>query len=194
MFCHSIKFKYALCIYVLPFPSRPTSEFPHPLSRVKQSTGYKLSYQIVDSLIWLGIGDMINDVRKKKLKLRPVKYLSGSQGSDSDVPILFLNQKVHHGGAGTTAAGLKAVRLTTIVPFYGDQPFWGERVHARGMGPAPVAVKEHVVELAKDMENEDGVTGAIKAFLKHLPCSKPNPEPEPEPSSLFSKPRMHFVC
>ncbi|PQM35345.1 sterol 3-beta-glucosyltransferase UGT80A2 [Prunus yedoensis var. nudiflora] len=55
-------------------------------------------------------------------------------------------------------------------------------------------VKEHVVELAKDMENEDGVTGAIKAFLKHLPCSKPNPEPEPEPSSLFSKPRMHLLC
>ena len=29
---------------------------------------------------------MINDVRKKKLKLRPVTYLSGSQGSDSDIP------------------------------------------------------------------------------------------------------------
>lgn len=29
---------------------------------------------------------MINDVRKKKLKLRPVTYLSGSQGSDTDVP------------------------------------------------------------------------------------------------------------
>lgn len=29
---------------------------------------------------------MINDVRKKKLRLRPVTYLSGSQGSDSDIP------------------------------------------------------------------------------------------------------------
>lgn len=46
----------------------------------------QLSYQIVDSMIWLGIRDMINDVRKKKLKLRPVTYLSGSQGSESDVP------------------------------------------------------------------------------------------------------------
>lgn len=46
----------------------------------------QLSYQIVDSLIWLGIRDMINDVRKKKLKLRPVTYLSGSQSSESDVP------------------------------------------------------------------------------------------------------------
>ncbi|XP_062025305.1 sterol 3-beta-glucosyltransferase UGT80A2-like [Rosa rugosa] len=67
-------------------PWTPTSEFPHPLSRVKQQIGYRLSYQIVDSLIWLGIRDMINDVRKKKLKLRPVTYLSGSQGSESDVP------------------------------------------------------------------------------------------------------------
>lgn len=29
---------------------------------------------------------MINDLRKKKLKLRPVTYLSGSQGSESDTP------------------------------------------------------------------------------------------------------------
>ncbi|KAI8008420.1 Glutamine-dependent NAD(+) synthetase [Camellia lanceoleosa] len=68
----------------------PTSEFPHPLSRVKQSAGYRLSYQIVDSLIWLGIRDMVNDLRKKKLKLRPVTYLSGSQGSESDVPYGYI--------------------------------------------------------------------------------------------------------
>ncbi|CAK9162408.1 unnamed protein product [Ilex paraguariensis] len=67
-------------------PWTPTSEFPHPLSRVKQPAGYRLSYQIVDSLIWLGIRDMINDLRKKQLKLRPVTYLSGSQGSEYDVP------------------------------------------------------------------------------------------------------------
>ncbi|KAB5527824.1 hypothetical protein DKX38_021671 [Salix brachista] len=307
-------------------PWTPTSEFPHPLSRVKQSAGYRLSYQIVDSLIWLGIRDMINDLRKKKLKLRPVTYLSGSQGSDSNVPYgyiwsphlvpkpkgaayrenvknwgpkidvvgfcfldlasnyeppesllkwleagqkpiyigfgslpvqepekmtqtivealeqtgqrgiinkgwgglgelaepkdfvypldncphdwLFLQCKavVHHGGAGTTAAGLKAACPTTIVPFFGDQPFWGERVHARGVGPPPIPVdefshtklveainfmldpkvKERAVELAKDMENEDGVDGAVKAFFKHLPRRKPEPEPLPEPSSIFS--------
>jgi hypothetical protein len=33
---------------------------------------------------------MINDLRKKKLKLRPVTYLSGSQGSDSDVPYGYI--------------------------------------------------------------------------------------------------------
>ncbi|XP_071725007.1 sterol 3-beta-glucosyltransferase UGT80A2-like [Rutidosis leptorrhynchoides] len=309
-------------------PWTPTSEFPHPLSRVKQPAGYRLSYQIVDSMIWLGIRDMINEARKKKLKLRPVTYLSGSQGSDSEVPHgyiwsphlvpkpkdwgqkvdvvgfcfldlasnyeppeslvkwleagsepiyigfgslpvqepekmtqiivdaleqtgqrgiinkgwgglgdlaepkdsvylldncphdwLFLRCKavVHHGGAGTTAAGLKAACPTTIVPFFGDQPFWGDRVCARGVGPPPIPVdefslpklvnainfmldlkvKERAVELSKAMENEDGVTGAVKAFFKHLPRKKPEPEAPAvvvtEPSGLFSISRC-FGC
>ncbi|XP_028958373.1 sterol 3-beta-glucosyltransferase UGT80A2 isoform X2 [Malus domestica] len=288
-------------------PWTPTSEFPHPLSRVKQTTGYRLSYQIVDSLIWLGIRDMINDLRKKKLKLRPVTYLSGSQGSDSDVPygyiwsphlvpkpkdwgpkvdvvgFCFLDlasnyeppellvkwleagdkpiyigfgslpvqepQKMTQiivealertgqrgiinkgwGGLGECASRrcwnnscwskscsncliTYLMCPTTIVPFFGDQPFWGERVHARGVGPAPIAVdefslpklvdainfmldprvKERAVELAKAMEKEDGVTGAVKAFFKQLPCRKPDPEPEPGPSSFFSV-RRCFGC
>ncbi len=47
-------------------------------------------------------------------------------------------------------------------------------------------MKERAVELAKAMENEDGVAGAVKAFLKHLPCRKPELEPEPVASNLFS--------
>lgn len=49
---------------------------------------------------------------------------------------------VHHGGAGTTAAGLRAGRPTIICPFFGDQPFWGRRVHALGVGPAPIPQKK----------------------------------------------------
>ena len=45
---------------------------------------------------------------------------------------------VHHGGAGTTASGLRAGKPTLVVPFGGDQPFWGARVHALGCGPRPV--------------------------------------------------------
>ncbi|KAJ5206556.1 Glycosyl transferase family 28 [Penicillium cf. griseofulvum] len=37
---------------------------------------------------------------------------------------------VHHGGAGTTACGLRNARPTIIVPFFGDQPFWGAMVAA----------------------------------------------------------------
>lgn len=41
---------------------------------------------------------------------------------------------VHHGGAGTTAAGLRAGRPTIIKPFFADQFFWGERVEEMGIG------------------------------------------------------------
>lgn len=53
---------------------------------------------------------------------------------------------VHHGGAGTTAAGLRAGKPSLICPFFGDQPFWGRRVHALGAGPAPIAQKDLTVE------------------------------------------------
>jgi sterol 3beta-glucosyltransferase len=48
---------------------------------------------------------------------------------------------VHHGGAGTTAAGLRAGKATVICPFFGDQPFWGQRVAMLGAGPAPIPVR-----------------------------------------------------
>jgi sterol 3beta-glucosyltransferase len=45
---------------------------------------------------------------------------------------------VHHGGAGTTAAGLRAGRPTLIIPHMSDQPFWGRRVHELGVGAKPI--------------------------------------------------------
>jgi UDP:flavonoid glycosyltransferase YjiC (YdhE family) len=45
---------------------------------------------------------------------------------------------VHHGGAGTTAAGLRAGVPTVVVPYFFDQPFWGRRVRDLGVGPAPL--------------------------------------------------------
>jgi sterol 3beta-glucosyltransferase len=45
---------------------------------------------------------------------------------------------VRHGGAGITAAGLRAGKPTAICPFFGDQPFWGRRVAMLGVGPAPI--------------------------------------------------------
>jgi len=77
-------------------------------------------------------------------------------------------------------------------------------VHARGLGPPPIpvdqfglqklvdaikfmlepAVKEKAVELAKAMESEDGVTGAVRAFLRHLP-SKTEEQSPPQSSSFL---------
>ena len=45
---------------------------------------------------------------------------------------------VHHGGVGTTAAGLRAGIPAVVTPFFGDQPFWGDRVHSLGVGPRPI--------------------------------------------------------
>ncbi|WP_432799421.1 glycosyltransferase [Poriferisphaera sp. WC338] len=49
---------------------------------------------------------------------------------------------VHHGGAGSTAAGLRAGKPTVICPFFADQPFWGRRVSDYGAGPQPIPQKK----------------------------------------------------
>jgi len=49
---------------------------------------------------------------------------------------------VHHGGAGTTAAGLRAGVPSVIVPSFGDQFFWGWRVQELGVGPSPIPRKK----------------------------------------------------
>jgi UDP:flavonoid glycosyltransferase YjiC (YdhE family) len=53
---------------------------------------------------------------------------------------------IHHGGAGTTAAGLRAGIPNLVVPFMADQPFWGRRVYSIGAGPKPVLVQRLSVE------------------------------------------------
>lgn len=53
---------------------------------------------------------------------------------------------IHHGGAGTTAAGLRAGKPTLVCPFFGDQPFWGRRVHELGVGPRPIPQKKINIE------------------------------------------------
>ena len=45
---------------------------------------------------------------------------------------------IHHGGAGTTAAALRAGVPSLTVPFTADQPFWGRRAHCLGVGPPPI--------------------------------------------------------
>lgn len=63
-----------------------------------------------------------------------------------DIPHDWLFKKVscvvHHGGAGTTAAGISSGIPTVIVPFFGDQPFWGMVVARAGAGPPPIPFKD----------------------------------------------------
>ena len=90
---------------------------------------------------------------------------------------------VHHGGASTTAAGLKAGVPSIIIPFFGDQPFWGQRVADLGVGSKPIPRQKLTVErlanaiqevitnegmqqragnLGKHIQNEDGIASSIK--------------------------------
>ena len=64
---------------------------------------------------------------------------------------------VHHGGAGTMSAGIALGRPTVIVPFFGDQPFWGAMVARAGAGPSPIPYKSLTT---------DGLANAILEALK----------------------------
>jgi len=88
---------------------------------------------------------------------------------------------IHHGGAGTTSAGLRAGIPHVVIPFTADQPFWGRRVYAIGSGPKPILVKRlsvvnltHAITEADDpvirkrvqvigqkVRSEDGVGSAV---------------------------------
>ena len=94
---------------------------------------------------------------------------------------------VHHGGAGTTAAGIAAGCPSIIVPFFGDQPFWGQMISKAGAGPAPIPFKSltaetlaasiefalkpevhtAVQEMANRMTFENGATQTAAAFQRH---------------------------
>ncbi|GMF36559.1 unnamed protein product [Phytophthora fragariaefolia] len=96
---------------------------------------------------------------------------------------------VHHGGAGTTAAGLLAGKPTFIVPFFGDQPFWGRAVMDAGVGVEPCPISQLTVEklrvafqtlespqlraraiaMRDHMRREDGVGEAVTSFYRNLP-------------------------
>ncbi len=91
---------------------------------------------------------------------------------------------VHHGGAGTTGAALAAGRPQVICPFMFDQPFFGRRLHARGVAPSPQPLRELTAgglaaaiveaadgalvtragELGELVRAEDGVGNAVKVL------------------------------
>lgn len=97
---------------------------------------------------------------------------------------------VHHGGAGTTAEALRAGVPSLVVPFFGDQRYWGARVAALGVGPTPIpqarldaaglrralerlrddgAMRAAAAEVGRRLRAEDGVRVAVAALEELAP-------------------------
>jgi sterol 3beta-glucosyltransferase len=121
---------------------------------------------------------------------------AGPDGDDvlvvGDVPHDWLFPRmaavVHHAGAGTTGAGLRAGVPAVAVPVLVDQPFWADRLHRLGVAPRPLpmaeltadtltvalrscldrpAHRDHAAELAHRLSAEDG-PAAVLAHIEHL--------------------------
>jgi sterol 3beta-glucosyltransferase len=75
---------------------------------------------------------------------------------------------VHHGGAGTTAAGLRAGVPSVVVPFMGDQPFWGQRVAGLGVGPSPIPRKRLTSQRLADAISQGVTHGAMRQKASDL--------------------------
>lgn len=96
---------------------------------------------------------------------------------------------VHHGGAGTTGASLRAGVPSVVIPHFADQPYWGERVHKLGVGPRPISrwrltagslakairkaiddedMRGRAAELGRAIRAETGTQNAVDIILKNL--------------------------
>jgi UDP:flavonoid glycosyltransferase YjiC (YdhE family) len=96
---------------------------------------------------------------------------------------------IHHGGAGTTAAALRAGVPSVILPFFFDQGFWGRRLAACGLGPPPIPfyrlsaatleraldaaersadMRCHLQRLSAKLWREDGVGRAVEILERAL--------------------------
>ena len=75
---------------------------------------------------------------------------------------------VHHGGAGTTAAGLRAGVPSLVVPLGFDQPYWGWRVAQLGAGPRPIPRKRLTVDRLARAITEATTNDAMHRRAAHL--------------------------
>lgn len=100
---------------------------------------------------------------------------------------------VHHGGMGTTAAGLRSGIPSIILPLGGDQPFWADRVQRLGVGirsadyfkitaarlaaeithaVSDVTLRGNAIALGNKIRTERGVEQAVALIQKYPPTAK----------------------
>ncbi|MBI4046588.1 MAG: hypothetical protein HY371_07200 [Devosia nanyangense] len=109
----------------------------------------------------------------------------------------YVSAVVHHGGAGTTSAGLTLGKPTFVVPQTVDQPYWGRRVYELGCGPKPVRLRKltpetlatalqdlttnasyrsHAQALGEKLQAEKGTDNAIKVIERVMAHYVPREE------------------
>lgn len=163
--------------------------------------------------VYVGFGSMSHEdpARQTRLALRALE-LSGQRGVlltgwggitrhaaptnvffSDNVPHAWLFPRmaavIHHGGAGTTGAGLRAGVPNIITPFAnGDQAAWADRVAQLGVGPRVPGIKQLTAEklaealhttvtdstlraraaaLGEKIRAEDGVARAVDIIERH---------------------------
>ncbi|KAF8668387.1 Glycosyltransferase family 1 protein [Rhizoctonia solani] len=120
----------------------------------------------------------------------------------------YVSAVCHHGGAGTTAIGLKCGKPTIIVPFFGDQPWWAAQLAQQGAGPEPLdsrnltsdgfaaairaALSPSMVvaaqRISEMINSEDGVKNGVESFHKHLPLLNMRCDLDPKRTAVWYSP------
>jgi UDP:flavonoid glycosyltransferase YjiC (YdhE family) len=128
---------------------------------------------------WAGIGD----------GMTLPEYAFGVQNVPHSWLFPRMSAVIHHGGAGTTGAGLRAGVPSILTPFVADQPSWAVRIEALGVGPSPIpfkdltssrlaeairqatsdpALRERASDLGARIRSEDGIGTAIDEFMAFI--------------------------
>ncbi|MFZ5779975.1 MAG: glycosyltransferase [Pseudomonadota bacterium] len=99
----------------------------------------QLAQKVVDALAIAGKrGIVATGGGALRFEAAPPGHVHVLASAPHDELFRHVSAALHHGGAGTTGASLRAGLPTVICPFLGDQPYWGRRVHALGVGPKPL--------------------------------------------------------
>ncbi|THG98495.1 hypothetical protein EW026_g3693 [Hermanssonia centrifuga] len=86
----------------------------------------------VRAVISRGWSNRMSKVTESDVEIPEECYMIDKVPHDWLFPLM--DAALHHGGAGTTGASLRAGIPTLIKPWFGDQYFWASRVHKLGAG------------------------------------------------------------